>query len=403
MINLHLPPSIRDVVDSYIRTELLSKNPYFCDEDNARSLAAIFWETLAAHGTDRDVAALIGIIEVANSIEGGVLPYVLRNGPQDARDTLLGSADRVGYDYGENPLDRQKTGFVAEWFCWCMSTLLNHDAVIHPAEHGGKNRFHLISPIPAADKSLRTVGASTGGGEFPQHSDATVYHEMRDRTDLDRALTRLGTDVDAVAEILERDPDTIYDQVLCGMFVRVDMTILAGVLNLETMTHVALPGPLEAHLRAHGLSSGDIHTLANMPTAHLAGPADGDISGYVGNICPPLYLGSRGELLGSCINSAPRRMIYVGRNPEHARLFERFIDLVRSVPVSAVLMQPGDYLFLPNAYFYENSNVTHGRGQLSDTEYNIPIANGKVGRRIHCRQYAVSRSRSGLPSFLSTL
>jgi hypothetical protein len=96
-------------------------------------------------------------------------------------------------------------------------------------------------------------------------------------------------------------------------------------------------------------------------------------------------------------------MIYVGRNPEHARLFERFIDLVRSVPVSAVLMQPGDYLFLPNAYFYVNSNVTHGRGQLSDTEYNIPIANGKVGRRIHCRQYAVSRSRSGLPSFLSTL
>ena len=126
LINLHLPPSIRDVVDSYIRTELLSKNPYFCDEDNARSLAAILWETLAAHGTDRDVAALIGISEVANSIEGG--GAALRSSQRPARCARyafgLGGSGRLR-------LRRESIGPPEDGLCGRM-VLLVHVYVAEP-------------------------------------------------------------------------------------------------------------------------------------------------------------------------------------------------------------------------------------------------------------------------------
>ena len=46
-------------------------------------------------------------------------------------------------------------------FCYTF----NYDALIHPSEHAGKNRFHLISPLNN-DEVLRNVGASTGGRTF---------------------------------------------------------------------------------------------------------------------------------------------------------------------------------------------------------------------------------------------
>ena len=46
-----------------------------------------------------------------------------------------------------------------------FATLFNYDALIHPSEHAGKNRFHLISPLNN-DEVLRNVGASAGGGNF---------------------------------------------------------------------------------------------------------------------------------------------------------------------------------------------------------------------------------------------
>ncbi len=282
-----------------------------------------------------------------------------------------------------------------------MSILLNHGVAIHPSEHGGKNRFHLISPIPAADKELRDVGASTGGGKFPQHSDAIVYHEMTNVDAVDATLAALGADVATVAKILNRSAAKVYDEVLCKKFLCVDMTVLGGVLNLNTRTHVGLPETLDAHPRANAITIEEIAVLAGMPVARLTGPAGDEISGFVGNIRPPLYLGADQGIVGSCINSAPGRMIYVGKSEAGQKIFNRFIELVRTVPVCEVLLLPGDYLFLPNAFFAGNSNVTHGRGKLTDSEYHIPIADGRYGRRLHCRQYAASRNRALKKPFLA--
>lgn len=400
--DLRLPDTVRDYIAERIATDLSRENPYTCDSGITRELAYDMWNSLRDHSDDADIAGLTDIIKAANEPGGGLPPFALRNGPQDPREQLLDPDNRTGYAYGTNADDRQKIGFVTEWFCWCMTILLNHDAVIHPSEHGGNNRFHLISPIPFAEKELRDIGASTGGGKFPQHSDATVYHEIQDADALVSTLSQMGTDVETVAKILDRKVVEVSEQILCEKFLRVDMTVLGGVLNLSTRTHVGLPDALEAHLRANGMTGDDIVALARMPVAHLAGPADGEISGFVGNICPPLYLDKAEQIIGSCINGAPGRMVYVGKNDNDQQIFERFIGLVQTAPVTEVLLLSGDYLFLPNAFFAGNSNVTHGRSKLTDSEYRIPIGDDRFGRRLHCRQYAASRARARQQPFLET-
>lgn len=397
---IHLPDSIQQYVSGYIETTLENENPYFCDAAIAHRFATDLLFQFRRQATNSSVGHLIGIIEAANRPGGGVPPLVLRNGPRDQLDSLLDPEKRTGFDYGSNPFDRQKTGFITEWFCWSMSLLLNHDAVIHPAEHGGKNRFHLISPTGSADAALRNLGASTGGGRFPQHNDATVYHEIKSPEELDKTLAMLGTDVGTVAEILKRPISAVYEQILCEKFVRVDMTVLGGVLNLSTKTHVGLPRDLVNHLRQNGMTEAEIAALTRMPVAHIAGPADGEISGFVGNICPPLIAGSDGEITGTCINLAPDRLIYVGRSETDRDIFSHFLEVARAAPVSEVLLLSGDYLFLPNAFFANNSNVTHGRSELTDSEYQIPIGDERFARRLHCRQYAANRNRDGAAPFL---
>ena len=75
-----------------------------------------------------------------------------------------------------------------------FATLFNYDALIHPSEHAGKNRFHLISPLNN-DEVLRNVGASTGGGNFYQHNDATVYTGMKDQSDIEARLNTFNTNL----------------------------------------------------------------------------------------------------------------------------------------------------------------------------------------------------------------
>ena len=79
-------------------------------------------------------------------------------------ETLLPGENRRGFNYGEDEHDRMKNIFMqngSHGFCYTF----NYDALIHPSEHAGKNRFHLISPLNN-DEVLRNVGAALVAGTF---------------------------------------------------------------------------------------------------------------------------------------------------------------------------------------------------------------------------------------------
>ena len=113
-----------------------------------------------------------------------------------------------------------------------FATLFNYDALIHPSEHAGKNRFHLISPLNN-DEVLRNVGASTGGGNFYQHNDATVYTDMKDQSDIEARLKTFNTNLEIVSNRLNKSVERIVSEITCGKFTRVDALLLKGVLNLK--------------------------------------------------------------------------------------------------------------------------------------------------------------------------
>ena len=132
---------------------------------------------------------------------------------------------------------------------WLIACLLNHDATIHPSEHGGNNRFHLISPVPSVDKKLRNVGASTGGGKFFQHSDATVFTEMANPDEINERLRHYNTAAKFVCDATNKSVDQVVAEITCRKFIRVDATLLKGGLNLNTMTNIAAPRMLQKSLQ----------------------------------------------------------------------------------------------------------------------------------------------------------
>ena len=91
--------------------------------------------------------------------------------------------------------------------------------------------------------------------------------------------------------------------------------------------------------------------LSEIPVAHIAGPADGEISGYVGEINKIVNLDDEGNIASTCLNAAENRMIYVGADDAEKVLFERFLGLLRSIQPFKFLLQSNDLLFIPNAAY----------------------------------------------------
>ena len=133
-----------------------------------------------------------------------------------------------------------------------------------------------------------------------------------------------------------------------------------------------------------------------MPIAHIAGPADGEISGYVGEITQPVFLNRSGRLVGTCINTADGRMIYVGKSKEDERLFGKFVRCIQSMEPEKIFLDSDNLIYIPNRYDGIQPNYTRGRERLDDAEYRISIGEGKYSRRMHCRQYTVKRPEKDL-------
>ena len=77
-------------------------------------------------------------------------------------ETLLPGENRRGFNYGEDEHDRMKNIFMqngSHGFCHTF----NYDALIHPSEHAGKNRFHLISPLNNDEVCEMSVQAPVAG------------------------------------------------------------------------------------------------------------------------------------------------------------------------------------------------------------------------------------------------
>ena len=139
-----------------------------------------------------------------------------------------------------------------------------------------------------------------------------------------------------------------------------------------------------------------------MPIAHIAGPADGDISGYIGEITPPILYDGK-NVTGTCINAAAGRMVYVGDSIYDADLVGKFLINVRNMDTLSLLLTGADLLFIPNACHLNQTNFTHGRDKLGDDEHNIPLADGNFSRRMRCRLYAKSLRRDNKPRVLTDL
>ncbi len=405
MINLEqiiLPEEVKKNTEAYILSELRNENPYSCNADVAQSLAQYIFHNLTLLNT-ASTNKLISLIEYANTSTPNIAPVFIKGVASEPQGSFVEPSAQRYFDYASNPADRMKKAFVMEWVSWAYAMLFNYDNLIHPSEHGGNNRFHMVSPRSGESDDLRHTGASTGGGYFHQHSDATVYTEIINEEQLNSRLNSLNTSLEQVAAKLCISTKDVVSQVLCGQYVRVDATMLAGIVNKNTTTHLSSPPMLEEHLFRCGFSFREINRLSTMPIAHLAGPADGEISGYVGHIGSPIQLDSHGRLVTTCLNLASNRMIYVGNSNEDEQLFARFFECARQVPVIEILIESGDILLFPNSYYGSQRNVTHGRGQLTSDEYRIEIEPGKFLRRSHCRQYLTSRNREKKPSFLSII
>lgn len=403
IIEIKIPNEIKARITEYISLNLASQNPYFCKENIAYDFAyRVFQLIIESYYANKEVEIykLLYLINLANT--GKNIPvFLISNTPEEPTDSLLSTQIKRGFNYGNDENDRMKKYFFTEWFSWCIIILMNHNSTIHPSEHGGGNRFHLISPIPKDDNFLRKVGASTGGGKFFQHSDATVYNDFCSINDLIKRLNKFNTNIQTVARRLLKTEDTIVSEVLCRKYLRVDATILSGIVNLNTKTHIGMPNQLQEHMQNIGFTKEQLLCLSKMPIAHIAGPADGEISGYVGNITNPINMDSSGNILGTCINAAQGRMIYVGHNNTEENLFDNFLLAVKSMPVHEILLTSSKVLFIPNSCYSQQTNVTHGRGELDESEYHIQIGNSSH-RRMLCRQYVVSRYRDSKKNFLES-
>ena len=367
----------KDFIEKYINENLSKENPYLCDESIFDEFAICFKRSVQNSTilkTIRDVGKNIPLVFFSNL-------------PSEPDNSILAPLENRGYNYSKNENDRQKKYFHSEWVTGLVSCLFKYKSVLHPSEHGGNNRFHLISPIPNKDNDLREVGASTGGGKFYQHSDATVYTKLKSKSEIISRLSYYGTNIENVETKLNKTRDEVFNQILCNKYVCVDATLLKGILNVEGKTLIGTPYLLQKSLIDDGFRQDDFYRLSKMPIAHLAGPADGVISGFVGEITQPIYLDDKLNILGTCINSSENRMVYVGNLNVDEKLFLRFLKSVRDMELIEFTLYGDNLLLIPNRYSDTQSNYTHGRTRLSEKEYNIPVGNGVLSRRMHCRQY----------------
>lgn len=390
----------RQTISSFVSGRLAGANPYHGGREHAVALARLILEELRQTGT-KAAQGLLALILASHRSDAGDIPAVVIRGCFDEPvEALVPPAPVRGFDYATNPADRMKTGFTAEWCSWGMALLFNCESVIHPCEHGGGNRFHMVSPLSADDARMKRVGASTAGGRFHLHNDVAVFTDVSNRLALDDRLRRLGTNIETVGNRLGMNGRTVAEQILCGSryYPRVDVTMLAGVVNETTPTCIGTPAVLHDHLMRAGYAQAELDVLSAMPVAHMAGPADGKAEGFVGRIAPPLHLDVRGRIVSVWLNLDESRMRYVGPDDGEARLFERFVADARHMPCEEVLIESGDILLFPNLPFDGQTNVLHGRAALREEDYRIEVAAGKYMRRVHCRQYLVSNRRTGRPS-----
>ncbi|MBA5762958.1 hypothetical protein H2O73_11420 [Vibrio sp. 404] len=381
-----LDGSIKNALHKYITLHLKDINPYTCELHYAQALSQFMFSALIS-ADDREGVALSKLIrKVQNSTVPSIPTVHIKNIAGEPPGTLMAPREIRGFDYSTNCYDRMKICFFTEWISWALALLFRHTNIIHPSEHGGKNRFHMVSPI--CDQGSRTLSASTGGGEFLQHSDATVYTAIKTTRELEQYLKRLGTSSSISARVLGLSEKDFRAQVLCGKYSRVDATMLTGIVNKNTKTLITSPEILQKYLIEQGFGQSEFKKLSEMPVAHIAGPADGEISGFVGNIVPPLLLSDQGEILGTCINLASHRMVYVGNNEEDKALFAEFCEHAIACPSLEVVVEASDILLFPNLASKDQRNVTHGREKIANDSYNVEV-DGVVLRRSLCRQYLV--------------
>ncbi len=407
IVTILVQNELRTKIEAYFDTNLRDKNPYTASPKEAEEAAQDIYSIISCSNVTRNDAnpnaiSLKQAIIMANNINN-VPPIHIRNFIREPAHSAVEPKPTRGYNYGGCEQDRMKVYFYTEWSAWITAILLNHRNIMHPTEHGGGNRFHLVSPISVEDNALRNAGASTGGGKFDYHSDSTVYNEFRSTADVTAQLVRLGATTSTVEQALERPFKQVLGEILCGKYTRVDATMLAGIYNTGTLTYLVLPQELQRHLSSAGHSQDDLRRLASCAVAHFAGPADGDISGFVGTIAPPIELDDNGDIFSTCLNLAPGRMKYVGSSHQDGQLFERFVNDARTAPVEGVLVRPGDILLFPNRSFGTQLNVLHGRGKLQDDDYRIEVEPGIFVRRAHCRQYLQNRRYGNEPSFLQSM
>ncbi len=82
-------------------------------------------------------------------------------------------------------------------------------------------------------KFLRNVGASTGGGNFYQHNDATVYTDMKDQLHIEERLKSFNTNLDIVSNRLNKSVELIVSEITCSNVYEVDALFIKEVLRFK--------------------------------------------------------------------------------------------------------------------------------------------------------------------------
>ena len=357
------------------------------------AMAAKFQDLLSAASDEPDAKRLLGII--ADKAKGGFHPIMMiTNGPSDPVEALLPHTGNQHHSYNcptfdnaNNPIDRGKETFVAEWSELALSTLMGYKPYVHPREHvhnGQGNAFHQVSPRRTNAEAVRPV-ASTGAIESPWHTEnahdnlfrsqeeVMRYYQEKLNVDPQKAAAALGvTEGELATQAMNNSQQTRIEALLLTYSAAGENHTKTSILTGKDFKQAILQDP--------ELGQEAFEKVLCMNVALKAGEIEGGNAGNatIGRIAEA---DGDGNVTKIRIILAKDRMVYVGNAEEtpeefaaNKQLFERVCNRLNHTPGTQVILQRGDYLLFDNEY------SCHRRDTIDDRDLKQPLKEGKKER-----------------------
>ena len=120
-IMLRVPDEIKERTQCYIQHTLCLENPYFSNDRFAKVLAAFIWKQLSASKDDQARKIFEIFLAINTDEKINIPPIFIENCAAEPVGSFVMPRKTRRFDYGNNPSDRMKQGFVTEWTAWAYA------------------------------------------------------------------------------------------------------------------------------------------------------------------------------------------------------------------------------------------------------------------------------------------